>query len=93
MTEKTCKESDRSSNVSDLKIDRDHEYSETCSGTDSIATRLAMNMMGSSSGGSNNSGGGGGGVGGGVVSGGGGGGGGGGGVPLAGPVRIPNDYR
>uniref|UniRef100_A0A182PL60 Ig-like domain-containing protein n=1 Tax=Anopheles epiroticus TaxID=199890 RepID=A0A182PL60_9DIPT len=86
MTEKTCKESDRSSNVSDLKIDRDHEYSETCSGTDSIATRLAMNMMGSSSGGSNNSGGGGGG---GAVSGGGGGG----GVPLAGPVRIPSDYR
>ncbi|XP_035899953.1 irregular chiasm C-roughest protein-like isoform X1 [Anopheles stephensi] len=84
MTEK-CKESDRSSNVSDLKIDRDHEYSETCSGTDSIATRLAMNMMGSSSGGSNNSGGGGGG--GAPVNGGGG------GVPLAGPVRIPNDYR
>uniref|UniRef100_A0A182M1Q9 Ig-like domain-containing protein n=1 Tax=Anopheles culicifacies TaxID=139723 RepID=A0A182M1Q9_9DIPT len=82
MTEKTCKESDRSSNVSDLKIDRDHEYSETCSGTDSIATRLAMNMMGSSSGGSNNSGGGGGAP----VNGGG-------GVPLAGPVRIPNDYR
>uniref|UniRef100_A0A182SR59 Ig-like domain-containing protein n=1 Tax=Anopheles maculatus TaxID=74869 RepID=A0A182SR59_9DIPT len=80
MTEK-CKESDRSSNVSDLKIDRDHEYSETCSGTDSIATRLAMNMMGSSSGGSNNSGGGA------PVNGGGG------GVPLAGPVRIPNDYR
>ncbi|EAT46033.1 AAEL002754-PA [Aedes aegypti] len=73
-----CKESDRSSNVSDLKIDRDHEYSETCSGTDSIATRLAMNILGSSSG-SNNSGNGGQGVGG--------------GVPLAGPVRIPNDYR
>ncbi|XP_021703710.1 irregular chiasm C-roughest protein [Aedes aegypti] len=78
ITEKACKESDRSSNVSDLKIDRDHEYSETCSGTDSIATRLAMNILGSSSG-SNNSGNGGQGVGG--------------GVPLAGPVRIPNDYR
>nr|XP_029729836.1 irregular chiasm C-roughest protein-like [Aedes albopictus] len=77
ITEKACKESDRSSNVSDLKIDRDHEYSETCSGTDSIATRLAMNILGSSSG-SNNSGNGG------QV---------GGGVPLAGPVRIPNDYR
>ncbi|XP_062536789.1 irregular chiasm C-roughest protein-like [Armigeres subalbatus] len=78
ITEKACKESDRSSNVSDLKIDRDHEYSETCSGTDSIATRLAMNILGSSSG-SNNSGNGGTCVGG--------------GVPLAGPVRIPNDYR
>ncbi|XP_055602535.1 irregular chiasm C-roughest protein-like [Uranotaenia lowii] len=76
ITEKACKESDRSSNVSDLKIDRDHEYSETCSGTDSIATRLAMNILGSSSGGSNNSGQNGGG-----------------GVPLAGPVRIPSDYR
>ncbi|XP_038111190.1 irregular chiasm C-roughest protein [Culex quinquefasciatus] len=80
ITEKACKESDRSSNVSDLKIDRDHEYSETCSGTDSIATRLAMNILGSSSGGSNN-------------SGGNNGSGGGGGVPLAGPVRIPSDYR
>ncbi|XP_065094287.1 irregular chiasm C-roughest protein-like [Ochlerotatus camptorhynchus] len=80
ITEKACKESDRSSNVSDLKIDRDHEYSETCSGTDSIATRLAMNILGSSSG-SNNSGSGHAGTGMG------------GGVPLAGPVRIPNDYR
>uniref|UniRef100_A0A182R0F3 Ig-like domain-containing protein n=1 Tax=Anopheles farauti TaxID=69004 RepID=A0A182R0F3_9DIPT len=84
MTDKTYKESDRSSNVSDLKTDKDHEYSETCSGTDSIATRLAMNIMGSSNGGSNNSGS----AGGVPMSGGGGG-----GVPLAGPVRIPNDYR
>ncbi|XP_058063827.1 irregular chiasm C-roughest protein-like [Anopheles bellator] len=83
--EKTCKDTDRASNVSDLKIDRDHEYSETCSGTDSIVTRLAMSSGGSS----NNSAGGaappnGGSRGGGI---------GGGGVPLAGPVRIPNDYR
>lgn len=58
-----------------MKIDRDHEYSETCSGTDSIATRLAMNILGSTGGsgaGSNQ---------------------GGGGVPLAGPVKIPSDYR
>lgn len=75
ISEKGCKESDRSSNISDLKIDRDHDYSETCSGTDSIATRLAMNIMGSTGGGSAGSGGGGG------------------GVPLAGPVKIPSDYR
>ncbi|XP_063704901.1 irregular chiasm C-roughest protein [Culicoides brevitarsis] len=76
ISEKGYKESDRSSNISDLKIDRDHEYSETCSGTDSIATRLAMNILGSTGGsgaGSNQ--------------------GGGGGVPLAGPVKIPSDYR
>jgi hypothetical protein len=65
-TEKGCKDSDRSSNISDLKIEREHEYSETCSGTDSIATRLNMNTL----------------TGNGL-----------GGVPLAGPVKIPSDYR
>lgn len=56
ISEKGCKESDRSSNISDLKVDiRGDSYepdcSETCSGTDSIVTRLAANYLGSSGGG------------------------------------------
>lgn len=80
INEKGCKESDRSSNISDLKVDIrsgscEPDYSETCSRTDSIATKLAANILGSTpqttigTGGS------------------------GGGVPLAGPVKIPGDYR
>lgn len=69
--------SDRTSNISDLKVDiragscEPDAGSESCSGTDSIATRIAANILGSSSSG---------------------GGGGGGGVPLAGPVKIPGEY-
>lgn len=56
LNEKGCKESDRSSNISDLKVDIrsgscEPDGSETCSGTDSIATRLAANILGSTSGG------------------------------------------
>ncbi|XP_055682496.1 irregular chiasm C-roughest protein-like [Lutzomyia longipalpis] len=75
ISEKGCKESDRSSNISDLKVDIrsgscEPDYSETCSGSDSIATRLAANILGSNQTTAI-----------------------GGGVPLAGPVKIPNDYR
>ncbi|XP_055371596.1 irregular chiasm C-roughest protein-like [Condylostylus longicornis] len=82
--EKGFKESDRSSNLSDLKVDIrsgscEPEYSETCS--DSLTTKLASNMVNANHTGSN----------GGVITGTGGGGGG--GVPLAGPVKIPNDFR
>lgn len=46
-----CKDSDRSSNISDLKAEirssaYDHDYSETAS--DSITNRLAANMLGNS---------------------------------------------
>ena len=46
-----CKDSDRSSNISDLKAEirssaYDHDYSEA--GSDSIANRLAVNMLGNS---------------------------------------------
>lgn len=46
-----CKDSDRSSNISDLKAEirssaYDHDYSEA--GSDSIANRLAANMLGNS---------------------------------------------
>uniref|UniRef100_A0A1B0CQR5 Protein rp20-signalp detected n=1 Tax=Lutzomyia longipalpis TaxID=7200 RepID=A0A1B0CQR5_LUTLO len=76
ISEKGCKESDRSSNISDLKVDIrsgscEPDYSETCSGSDSIATRLAANILGSNQTTT-------------AI---------GGGVPLAGPVKIPNDYR
>lgn len=74
INEKGCKESDRSSNISDLKVDIragscEPDYSETCSGSESIQTRLAANLLGSSGNGY------------------------GGNVPLAGPVKIPGDYR
>lgn len=56
INEKGCKESDRSSNISDLKVDIragscEPDFSETCSGTDSIPTRLAANVLGSATGG------------------------------------------
>lgn len=75
INEKGCKDSDRSSNISDLKVDIragscEPDYSETCSGNESIATRMAANVLGSTGGGN--------GIG---------------GVPLAGPVKIPGDYR
>lgn len=46
-----CKDSDRSSNISDLKAEirsnaYDHDYSEA--GSDCIANRLAANMLGNS---------------------------------------------
>lgn len=72
------KEIDRTSNISDLKVDiragscEPDGGSDGCSGTDSIATRIAANILGSASSGT--------------------GGGGGGGVPLAGPVKIPGEY-
>lgn len=62
--EKGYKDSDRYSNNSELK-DPDRDYSEY-SGTESTATRMAINILGN-----------------GHV----------GGVPLAGPVKIPNDQR
>ncbi|XP_037026673.1 irregular chiasm C-roughest protein isoform X1 [Bradysia coprophila] len=49
-TDKNCKESDRSSNLSDVKVDirsGSHDYLETCSGTDSVATRIAVTALGS----------------------------------------------
>lgn len=81
INEKGCKESDRSSNISDLKVDirsgscEPVDYSETCSGTDSIVTRLAANIIGTT-GGINTDGGSTGGS-----------------LSLTGPVKIPNDYR
>lgn len=63
ITEKGYKDSDRYSNASELK-DPDRDYSEY-SGTESTATRMAINILGNGHGG----------------------------VPLAGPVKIPNDQR
>lgn len=42
---KACKESDCSSNKSDIKINRENEYLETCSG-DLSQTRIPMNTFG-----------------------------------------------
>lgn len=42
---KGCKESDCSSNKSDLKINRENEYLESC-GNDISATRIPMNTFG-----------------------------------------------
>lgn len=63
ITEKGYKDSDRYSNTSELK-DPDRDYSEY-SGTESTATRMAINILGNGHSG----------------------------VPLAGPVKIPNDQR
>lgn len=63
ITEKGYKDSDRYSNNSELK-DPDRDYSEY-SGTESTATRMAINILGNGHSG----------------------------VPLAGPVKIPNDQR
>ncbi|CRK89578.1 CLUMA_CG003242, isoform A [Clunio marinus] len=61
INEKAFKDGDRYSNSSQLK---DPDYSEY-SGTESTATRMAINILGNGHGG----------------------------VPLAGPVKIPNDQR
>lgn len=72
-----AKDSDRTSNISDLKVDiragscEPDGGSDGCSGTDSIATRIAANILGGSA------------STGPAV---------GGGVPLAGPVKIPGEY-
>lgn len=63
ITEKGYKDSDRYSNTSELK-DPDRDYSEY-SGTESTATRMAINILHNGHSG----------------------------VPLAGPVKIPNDQR
>lgn len=43
---KGCKESDCSSNKSDMKINRENEYLETCSANDLSATKIQMNTFG-----------------------------------------------
>jgi hypothetical protein len=43
---KGCKESDCSSNKSDIKINRENEYLETCSANDLAHTRISMNTFG-----------------------------------------------
>lgn len=43
---KGCKESDCSSNKSDMKINRENEYLETCSANDLSATKIPMNTFG-----------------------------------------------
>lgn len=63
ITEKGYKDNDRYSNASEMK-DPDRDYSEY-SGTESTATRMAINILGNGHSG----------------------------VPLAGPVKIPNDQR
>jgi len=65
ITEKSFKDSDRYSNTSEMLKDPDRDYSEY-SGTESTATRMAINILGNGHAG---------------------------GVPLAGPVKIPNDQR
>jgi hypothetical protein len=45
---KGCKESDCSSNKSDMKINRENEYLETCSANDLSATKIPLNTFGSS---------------------------------------------
>jgi hypothetical protein len=43
-----CKESDCSSNKSDMKINRENEYLETCSANDMSATKIPLNTFTSS---------------------------------------------
>ena len=43
-----CKESDCSSNKSDIKINRENEYLETCSAHDMGSTKIPLNTFGSS---------------------------------------------
>ncbi|XP_070492966.1 irregular chiasm C-roughest protein isoform X2 [Chironomus tepperi] len=43
-----CKESDCSSNKSDIKINRENEYLETCSAHDLCSTKIPLNTFGSS---------------------------------------------
>lgn len=43
---KGCKESDCSSNKSDMKINRENEYLETCSANELSATKIPMNTFG-----------------------------------------------
>lgn len=43
-----CKESDCSSNKSDMKINRENEYLETCSANDLGSTKIPLNTFGSS---------------------------------------------
>lgn len=43
---KGCKESDCSSNKSDMKINRENEYLETCSANDLSATKIPLNTFG-----------------------------------------------
>ncbi|KAL7029347.1 hypothetical protein ACKWTF_006201 [Chironomus riparius] len=43
-----CKESDCSSNKSDIKINRENEYLETCSAHDMSSTKIPLNTFGSS---------------------------------------------
>lgn len=48
LSSKGCKESDCSSNKSDMKINRENEYLETCSANDLDSTKIPLNTFTSS---------------------------------------------
>lgn len=48
LSSKGCKESDCSSNKSDMKINRENEYLETCSANELGATKIPLNTFTSS---------------------------------------------